>query len=688
MHIDAQDRASAVANGIEEMMQGVSPQVEKLVRQGIYSIPYVVRDAVDDLYAAISNQSYGELRRALRMLADACEANEEYKDIYESARQEAEKAIGGIAEAEIDRQFADLAVEETEGSAAGREARESSGIIAKAEEAARRVISGNPTTDERAEAGKVLAAVAKVKRNEKIAAELAKKQEAMQVGEGGAADALVRAAIARARREAEQEMEQSEEEAEKGYIALRAARENAYRDVERGAKEQATAAVDKALVDLAKSVFVSRGKGDSLSGEADGIVSALVDYAEKRGVAYQPSEEVETVIAEVKDGENRLATFKESFQRAMEATGTDFQSEDIEYTTRWIQNLSGEIARRFENLRDIAEREKGNIDASAALAEAKESLGEGNPLVVEESEKGDKREKLVGEGAMKKIADLYRDWVEEEVPEWVNSLTPDECAKYADIMERARDWDYEENPDNLALEEQNAFEAKWGGRGESPEGEESSGEGEESNAEISDPSSYIADIYEEWVQEAVPAWVNTLSAEEATEYAALLDKARKHGIDEGSTAFRDLDAFEKEMSRRAGRPPRKAKSAAVEAKGEEKAKEAEKQPKEVKPEDKPLMNLEKAQRNEECKAAEKRLGVDAFRPDADMRRLWADAKRRADKDPRLEQRAKDIELILAEREERRRQPKREGAAGIVEDEMPQEVKSRIVMAAVLAALEN
>lgn len=77
-----------------------SPAVGKRIIEQYQSIPFVVRDAVDDFYAAMEHiedrDSIDTIKESLKQLADACEANPIYKDVYEAARNEAQEAIADV----------------------------------------------------------------------------------------------------------------------------------------------------------------------------------------------------------------------------------------------------------------------------------------------------------------------------------------------------------------------------------------------------------------------------------------------------------------------------------------------------------------------------------------------------------------------------------------------------------------
>jgi hypothetical protein len=199
----------------------------------------------------------------------------------------------------------------------------------------------------------------------------------------------------------------------------------------------------------------------------------------------------------------------------------------------------------------------------------------------------------------------------------------------------------------------------------------------------------IGEIYKDWVEEDVPGWVNSLTKEEADEYATMLANARDHGLEVGSTAIRDLDEYEKGMSSLIGRGE---KPKAGEAKGDKvveaspaKSEEAKKPKAESAKSAKPVDAGKTA-----VMEASKRLGMDAYRPEKEMKMLRAQALQRAKDNPRMAQRVKDIDTILADREAKKSLKDNGGGkfAGIVEDEMPKEIRDGLVAEALVMALEG
>lgn len=89
-----------VSDTIVRLANECSPAVGKRIIEQYQSIPFVVRDAVDDFYEAMEQiedrGSIDDIKGSLRRLRYACEANPAYKDVYEVARNEAQDAIADV----------------------------------------------------------------------------------------------------------------------------------------------------------------------------------------------------------------------------------------------------------------------------------------------------------------------------------------------------------------------------------------------------------------------------------------------------------------------------------------------------------------------------------------------------------------------------------------------------------------
>ena len=258
------------------------------------------------------------------------------------------------------------------------------------------------------------------------------------------------------------------------------------------------------------------------------------------------------------------------FRNAIEATGFDFHYEDIKYLADDIGSVARKIGKQIGELRKMSEAMKVKIDSMAELAKQKAKLA---PKT--ESHKSN------GIDTQSRIAKVYKEWVGEDIPDWVSTLSDDDAATYADLLEKASEWDDTQDGENTALHELDAFEDKH-----------------------------------------------------STKAAEAKDASRKESIAKRET-------------------------------GEAKV----------------------AESNKDIIAATKRLGVDAYKPVAELKRILNQTKAHADGNPRLEQRVKDIEAVLADREAKKNQAPREGGR-YVGDEMPKEEKFYIVAKLVAEALEG
>lgn len=85
---------------IHELVKGMSPEAGLLVLKEFNSIPFVIKDAVEDFYAAMEDieelDSIDLIKDALARLKKACEANPQYKGLYDVAKSEAKDAIADV----------------------------------------------------------------------------------------------------------------------------------------------------------------------------------------------------------------------------------------------------------------------------------------------------------------------------------------------------------------------------------------------------------------------------------------------------------------------------------------------------------------------------------------------------------------------------------------------------------------
>jgi hypothetical protein len=164
-------------------------------------------------------------------------------------------------------------------------------------------------------------------------------------------------------------------------------------------------------------------------------------------------------------------------------------------------------------------------------------------------------------------------------------------------------------------------------------GTDKAAKGKEGTAES---QARIEEIYKDWVEEEVPEWVNKLSAEEQTEYIGKLEKAMTTDIEEDGSAFDALLEYEERME-------------------QEVNSRKEVKPSEEKPQEKPQSAKEDTKKG--AIEAARRLGMDAYKSEDELKKILNVAKKHQN-DPRQVQRAKDIELILADREAKKDLPQR------------------------------
>ena len=331
---------------------------------------------------------------------------------------------------------------------------------ATVEKMAEKSLKGETTPEVRETATKIQEAVEEAKANEVIAEELQKSKKEKKVKEGGASATIVNAAIDGAIKEAEAAVAKGWASAEAEAKKLNRLNEEMFRRAEKEAKGRAAASVEIALTDMAKMIFPEDSKSTTVSEEADRVVSGIMDYTKEKGVDFNSNKILDDDVAEVKKGSDRLEALMGQFKEVMEVSGTDFQAEDIEFIAEEIKGAASSLNSNFAKLQRMAETFRKRIDQKAELAKQKRELEEAvKPKVV--SGGGDSR---------KQIADIYKDWVEEEVPEWVNNLSDEEAAEYAGLLSGAREHGVED--DSNAFDRLEAFEEKQKKRAEKVKKEE------------------------------------------------------------------------------------------------------------------------------------------------------------------------------------------------------------------------
>ena len=87
-------------SAILELVDSVSPAVGKLILNEYNKMPYAMREAIKDFYAALDDvadkDSIGTIQEALNKLRNVCDANPAYKDVYEAAKREAQNEIAEV----------------------------------------------------------------------------------------------------------------------------------------------------------------------------------------------------------------------------------------------------------------------------------------------------------------------------------------------------------------------------------------------------------------------------------------------------------------------------------------------------------------------------------------------------------------------------------------------------------------
>lgn len=237
---------------------------------------------------------------------------------------------------------------------------------------------------------------------------------------------------------------------------------------------------------------------------------------------------------------------------------------------------------------------------------------------------------------------------------------------------------------------------------EEPKGEAPKNEGSKaSTGSRSDTDKKIAQLYKDWVEEPIPDWVKNLSDDEASEYLGLLDAAANNTADD-SNAFNRLTAWEDEHSK--AKPKEKTEEPKNGGKGNG---EAASKGKVEEGGAKPLVSAKGVQETKIDKGqlmqAIKRVGLDAFKPEDQLKRLLNEARHFMSGNPRMAQKAKDIELILADRAAKKEQAEKgrstkdwgryTGVDTEAEDEMPKSALGGdkcmgMVLEALVKALEG
>lgn len=481
--------------------------------------------------------------------------------------QEVIKESEETNESENERGTNEVGTGNAEGEEAGRDQGGESGEvretpIERAEKTADIVISSGVASQEEQEvAESIKEAAKKAKQSKKVGEELKAHLEEKR-GNGGAGEALAVASVVGAMEKAKSEASEQEKKIKEEENRLKQLQEESNREAENKVKGIAAAKVESALQQMAKQIFTTAdSKSGSIDKEAEKVVSDLGEYAKSKGYEGEMGDGVGELVEEIKERNGRLQSMMEAFSKAVEQKGDAFHEEDVSHLAEVIRRDAGRLGDRFRVLQGLAFYEKKRIDDAEKVAAEKKTL--------EEKINGVKREeKSESEGSVRA-----------------------EKSTEGSVESQAR----------------------------------------------------IEEIYKDWVEEEVPEWVNKLSAEEQMEYIGKLEKAMTTDIEEDGSAFDALLEYEERMEQEVAN--RK------ESKGEEV------KPKKEEPESGTDTKKSEEEARKEQIAAARRLGMDAYKSDEELKKMLNMAKRHLT-DPRQVQRAKDIEVILADREAKKDLPKR------------------------------
>lgn len=93
-------KKSALNETVLKLIEGLSPRVANLIIDAYNEVPFVVKEALDDFYNAkygISGKDGIEaVKKALEKLKDMCEANPQYMNLYDAARDDANQEIAEL----------------------------------------------------------------------------------------------------------------------------------------------------------------------------------------------------------------------------------------------------------------------------------------------------------------------------------------------------------------------------------------------------------------------------------------------------------------------------------------------------------------------------------------------------------------------------------------------------------------
>ena len=94
------NKKSALNETVLKLIEGLSPRVANLIIEAYNEVPFVVRDALEGYYNAKSGISgkggIESVKKALEKLKDMCEANPQYMNLYDTAKDDANQEIAEL----------------------------------------------------------------------------------------------------------------------------------------------------------------------------------------------------------------------------------------------------------------------------------------------------------------------------------------------------------------------------------------------------------------------------------------------------------------------------------------------------------------------------------------------------------------------------------------------------------------
>lgn len=98
---DKKTKVPTLDREIVELVKGLPPTAGKAVLEEYRKrMPFVVKEAIDGFYEAMNGikdkDSISSLNQSLKKLNTACEANPDYKEVYDAAQNEAKEKVADI----------------------------------------------------------------------------------------------------------------------------------------------------------------------------------------------------------------------------------------------------------------------------------------------------------------------------------------------------------------------------------------------------------------------------------------------------------------------------------------------------------------------------------------------------------------------------------------------------------------